>query len=344
MIQAYINEIVRHLPFKQRKEVAMELNSNIYEALGDNPSDETILRFLKEMGEPIDIAQQYMETQYLIGPKYFGKYQELLFLVAKIALPVIFILSIFSSLLSPTFQNIGKTMITAFASAEVPLIISSMTLFIIRLFYILATSLTSLITGAITLFAIITLIFAILERRESKIDILPFDFDTLKKQEKETPKMSVFIGGIFTIFGALILSTLIFMPALIGIYDLSGRVTPFFNIMILKGLFPLITLSIMVTLINGVVKMIYREENRIVISADIISSVILLVLIVTLMNTPNLVNPEFIHIMENKFIFDFQASRFFDFLLNNFKLIFMFIIGLNVFTILHNVYKLMSQS
>src|SRR5690554_3471299 len=85
-IERYIHAVVKYLPEKDRLEVRDELKANIYDMLGHDHSEENIIRTLEEMGSPFKLALSYMGTEhYIIGPKVYHLYLEVLKIVAMAA-------------------------------------------------------------------------------------------------------------------------------------------------------------------------------------------------------------------------------------------------------------------
>lgn len=312
MIKQYVHAITRHLPFKNRKEVEKELISNIYEAIGDNPSEEETLNFLKKMGHPRDVAAQYMDTQYLIGPNYFAKYLELLILVAKIVLPIIFVLTLLSSLLNPLFDKPMINVILALSSAAV-----------------------STISGAIIMFAITTIIFAFIERRDKEIELLPFNFETLKKTNIKNKQNEIVFSGIFMLIGSVFLLVLILTPDIVGIYENFELLIPLFNHKTLQTLIPMIIVVLFASFTLGIMQLMYREENKKVLILDSIVKSLSILLFIVIIKTPNIINRDFINYLKSTHeIFSIIASNMIYFIY--------FLVLIDLGNIIHNMFKIKS--
>ncbi|HEY4552133.1 MAG TPA: hypothetical protein VIG80_02955 [Bacillaceae bacterium] len=75
LIEAYVYEVTRRLPEKNRDDIAMELQSTIEEMLPENYSDDDVKHALSKLGNPAELAASYRDTpQYLIGPKVYAAY------------------------------------------------------------------------------------------------------------------------------------------------------------------------------------------------------------------------------------------------------------------------------
>ncbi len=96
LVTRYVSEVGRHLPEKTRADLEKEIRSLIEAALDDRarktgrPVDEdSIVEVLKEFGPPDKMAASYLPERYLIGPRLFPAFIN----VVKIALPIVLILA-----------------------------------------------------------------------------------------------------------------------------------------------------------------------------------------------------------------------------------------------------------
>jgi hypothetical protein len=92
IINAYLAEIHRRLPLKNRRDIIEEIRSALMDMIEErNPTpesdpDEALIKsVLKEYGSPRKVAQQYGAHQHLIGPQIFPNY----LMVLKIVLIVV---------------------------------------------------------------------------------------------------------------------------------------------------------------------------------------------------------------------------------------------------------------
>src|SRR5659263_187062 len=79
LIERYIYAVTRHLPEKQREDIAKELRGLIEDMLSQraeaHASDTDIEAVLIELGEPSALASKYSgKPRYLIGPEIFETY------------------------------------------------------------------------------------------------------------------------------------------------------------------------------------------------------------------------------------------------------------------------------
>lgn len=85
LIDRYIHAVTKHLPEEMQKEVGLELRSNILDMLPEEADETQIASVLENMGNPSDLAMNYHpKKRYLIGPRVYPKYIEILKLVLSI--------------------------------------------------------------------------------------------------------------------------------------------------------------------------------------------------------------------------------------------------------------------
>ncbi|MBU8878242.1 hypothetical protein BGM26_04460 [Bacillus sp. FJAT-29790] len=102
LIEVYIQEVTHRLPDKTRNDIALELESTIYDMLPEDYSEEDIHRVLETLGNPAILASKYNEKpMHLIGPKYYDVFVTLLKLVMPIAAIVSFIAIVAVKFFSP---------------------------------------------------------------------------------------------------------------------------------------------------------------------------------------------------------------------------------------------------
>ena len=96
LVNRYVSEVGRQLPEKTRADLEKEIRSLIEAALDDRakktgrPVDEVlVVEVLKEFGPPEKMAASYLPERYLIGPRLYPAFIN----VVKIALPIVIILA-----------------------------------------------------------------------------------------------------------------------------------------------------------------------------------------------------------------------------------------------------------
>lgn len=261
MIDAYINKVLTYLPSKQRNDLADELRSLIEDACGDDRSPDNIKRVLADLGSPRDLAFEYSEQKELIGPRYFARYKQLLYLVAAISLPLIFVLT-FKTEYSHHFHT----------TASVDASYTIYTSILIALF----ASLKALISGALILFAFVTVIFIIMEKTQSDIDLFAFDIDSLDTKPKIKSERSFMIEGILSIIGVIIATFFLLNIDSIPVEVVHGNVLTltdlYINPVVFNQLLPFGLLVLGISFIGAIIRLILKKDSVTVHLLSIISA------------------------------------------------------------------------
>ena len=79
LVDGYIDEVKVNLPNKIRSDIAVEIHSLIMDTLEDVVEDgevdeQIVLKVLKELGSPIEIAGEYNPHNYVIGPRLYAPF------------------------------------------------------------------------------------------------------------------------------------------------------------------------------------------------------------------------------------------------------------------------------
>jgi len=218
-INAYLNEISRRLPRKNRDDIIEEIRSILMDMIethnpGADPDEATIKAVLNEFGPPKKVAQQYVSYKPLIGPDLFSIY----LLVLKVVLTVITILNfagVIVGLVNGAFRETG-------------------------LFTVVVDQFFSLCGSLINVFGIVTLIFVLFERfvpekfkREISDEWSPDDLNLVEdKMRVSIPELVIEI-----IFEIIFIVFFNFYLDKIGIYSQSEAgwvMMPIFNENILR--------------------------------------------------------------------------------------------------------------
>lgn len=181
LIDKYIAEVGKHLPRKQRADIEAEIRSTLEDMLeerkqGRTQDDEVlVMELLKEYGSPHEVAATYKTHPYLIGPRLFPIFER----VIRIAC-----VAVVGASLIGLGVGLTKTGLTG------PAFISS-----------LGEWFTGLISGLITAFGNVVLVFAILERTQAA-DRFERDFkewDPRELKSEPDPDQTDLPDHIFTI-------------------------------------------------------------------------------------------------------------------------------------------------
>lgn len=150
LIDKYIAEVGKHLPRKNRADIEAEIRSTLEDMLEERKQtqgqvdDAAILELLREYGAPRKVAESYVGPRYLIGPRMYPFFE----MVTRIVLIVLFVV---------TLAGLGIQIFEAGMSGP-------------EFLKTLGSSALSLLTGLISAFGNIVLVFAILERVLPKAD------------------------------------------------------------------------------------------------------------------------------------------------------------------------------
>lgn len=203
LIDAYINEVGRFLPGKNRLDIEAEIRSALQDlldersrALGKPVDEELTLAVLKEYGDPQKVAESYEPERYLIGPKLYPHYIRVL----QTVFPIVAALSLVAVGVSLGFSQGGVQL-------SLPAVIE-----------LIANALAELLGALVSALGVITLIFAILQWTVPDFKEKPREWDP-RSLLKAKPQDHVKVGSLVTdtIFTVLALLVFNFAPWLIAI-------------------------------------------------------------------------------------------------------------------------------
>ena len=283
MIERYVYAVSKRLPLKLRKDVSAELNSIISDMLEERcngmiPTDQDILAVLTELGTPHELAHKYKGTarDCLIGEPHFSNYIWWLKLVLPIAAIGVTISSIVSFIGDPTLNFI--------------------TLF--------SNWLSNMITGFISAFGVVTIIFAILYHKGVDVDEGVESLESLLKAELgelddfwplpgkpiPIPLWESIFGIVLNIAFAVIMLA---VPQVFAIYfGEAGVRIPIFNVDVLRAYWYIIIIWSGLGIFEEVVGLIETKYSIRVMVVNIVSNIIGAVLIIFLLAGRTVINPE----------------------------------------------------
>jgi len=252
MIERYIYEVTKRVPQEMREEITMELQSLIEDMCRDGET--SVEEVLQKLGSPQEFARKYRDTpNYLIGPEYYDNY----IWVLKLALGAILISALVSAVVAGItnvddgFGVIGR---------------------IVGEFFGIALS------GIYSVIGIVTIIFAVLEWKNVKVNLKPdskWTVDELNKNvatvKEWTPNLlppipdkravisrrdSVFSILVITIFGVLV----VFTPEVFSAFHYDGDkliyVTSMFNLEVWDQIMPVLLVVVFAGLLDEVVRLV----------------------------------------------------------------------------------------
>lgn len=151
VIDRYLHAVRRCLPREQQDDILAEISEDLRSQIDERESelgrkldDGELAAMVKRRGHPMAVAARYLPRQYLIGPAFYPTYR----FVLKVALLWVLVpvfLGVVGPIVALTSAHPGKALVGALF--EIP-------------------------RAAITAFAIITLVFAALDRYQSPSKVL----------------------------------------------------------------------------------------------------------------------------------------------------------------------------
>ena len=280
-VDRYIYAVVKYLPEKDRAEISEELRANISDMLGDDPSEENIVKILEEMGSPFKLALSYMSSEhYIIGPKVYHLYLEVLKIVAVAAVII--------GIITFTLELITEVGDIASLGGIIGIIVSGF------------TTIFSVLVGLIFW---VTVIFVIIERTDSTDEVLtsiekPFKVSNLKEipdvGRKKISKIEMVITLVMTI---VFLYIFVYRNDLIAIYTQNDTIRIFNGDIIARYKF-IILISGGLSILVSILKLIYGRWNELLGILTAVDSLVNLGVTVLVLSNRDLLNRSFMVFLE----------------------------------------------
>jgi len=284
----YIYAVTRHLPVKMQADVEKELDSLISEMLderrGNNAvaSEQDLKNVLAELGSPEELALKYggNERRALISGVYFLMYKRVLLTVLPIIAAVLAIL----------------TTMGFFIGDE-----SSLSIIIIGIVNVAYLSyamqiLTVTIGGVVQAFAVITVVFAVLDYR--KVEMQGNEFFDLPEIPEAKMKISPFEPILWIAFSIVTTILLLGFPQIMGAY-LDGRWITVFNIEVVRGLWLPILVWTLLEIIAEAVKLVEGQYNMRVVAVTVAACILQIVCVFAVFGNSDIINSEIISLVEH---------------------------------------------
>lgn len=293
LIKLYIGEVTRRLPDKTREDIALELESTIYDMLPEDYSEEDVYGALETLGSPAVLASKYNDKPvHLIGPKYYDVYITLLKLVMPIAA--------ISSLIAIVAVNI-------FSPVDDGAILETM-------LFLMGEGIWNVINTLIHTFFWLTVTFIIVER----VDMMkgnsslsshfkpwsPKDLEhTIYVPKYKAIKSFELSSGL--VWTAIWGTTYFYANHLVGIYENGENglrmVMPAFNQEILLSFWPFVVMLIGVEIALTIYKLIKKQWSYKLATFFTVHQALSLVILVIILTHANLFTSEFLHKMSEIF-------------------------------------------
>lgn len=294
LIDAYVYEVTRRLPEKNRDDIALELRSTIEDMLPENPSEEETKKVLMKLGNPAVLATSYRDKpKYLIGPKVYDSYLRTLKKVIPWAILVIVFVHTAISIFS-------------FTGEEAILFVTLKTF---------GTIIAKVINMLMYAFFWITIVFIAIERIGlAKVDPLctenkgTWTPDELKNVKIIPKKKAISKGdAVFSLVWTAIWALVYFnADHLVGAYrSLEGGglqfVMPLFNQGILLSYWPIIVILILLEIGLAVYKWKAAQWTIKLASVNTIIRVLGVITFIVIASNPNLIHEAMIPYMAQIF-------------------------------------------
>ncbi|WP_227396256.1 HAAS signaling domain-containing protein [Jeotgalibacillus aurantiacus] len=274
LIDAYVYEVTRRLPEKNRHDIGLELNSIISDMLPEHPTEQEVKDTLARMGDPMILAARYADRpMHLIGPGLFPSYVSVLKITMPIALSVITISIIIGEITAFSGNtNVINTLIDAILSIG-----------------------AGIFSVAVQVLFWITAVFFMIERSGAVKDSTPLSKwtpDELKKTAlpKRTISRTSLIGNL--IWTAVWATAYFNASSLIGIYINGDMTVPIFNEEILRLYLPVVIIFIAAEIAMTCYKWAVKVwTNRLAVINAVYNLIWTITAIVFLTN-PNILHPD----------------------------------------------------
>jgi magnesium-transporting ATPase (P-type) len=299
LIDIYIHEVTRRLPEKNRKDIALELQSTIEDMLPENYSEEDVREALVNLGSPVTLAGGYLDRpMHLIGPRYFEVYVTLLKMILPIAATIALIVSFSESVFT---YNANETVINIILAT-------------------IGKGILEILSTSVQTFFWITLVFAILERTDTSKDELPLKKWTPDELKNISPILKEKKISKTSIFGSLLeigIFTAVYFNAvrLLGVYEnIHGKLQmtlPSFNQEVLQSYWFIVLVAIGVEVTLVCYKFIAGQWTMRIAIFNLIRHVISSIVLIVLLGNSSLINPDFIAYLEGMFNTSFEMRNLF---------------------------------
>jgi hypothetical protein len=285
--ERYIYAVTRHLPVKMQADVAKELDgliSEMTEVRGANRAhgEDDIKAVLTELGPPEELALKYRGDRQtaLISGTYFLIYKRVLGIVLPIVAAVMAGLGILGLILGVEIFGDAQTLFGSMAQ-------------------ILATAFGAVIQA----FAVITIIFAVLDYKKAK---LSDEGDMLSRLPEVVPDKKARIHPGESIFGIIasiaVVVVLLGYPHIIGAW-VDGTAIPIFNTEMLRGLWLPIVLWAVFGICAHITELIEGRYTLRLAAVTVIANFAIALCGIAIFGG-NIINPEFISFLDGLFYQD----------------------------------------
>lgn len=263
LTERYLYDVVRRLPEKQKKDIEKELRTLIedmiaeQEEAGETDREKCTKSVLNSLGSPAKLARSYRgENDCLIGGEYYGSYCYILKIVLICTAVGIFI------------SNVVSSVVQVVETEENAVSLWSDML-----------NIEPILPALIQVFGVITLIYALMERKHVKVNVGDAEWSLEKLPHIPYKKATISRGEsvVGIVFGILCVILFIFAPQLIGAWIQEGdsyKSVPLFNPEIWRQVQPLFLLSFAAGITDDFVKLVAGRYTYTVMTVTIIADTV----------------------------------------------------------------------
>lgn len=272
LIERYLYAVTKRMNPKIRADVKQELHGLIDDMLAERcadsvPTEQEIRAVLTELGSPDELYEKYDEDskKCLIGQPYYSTYKSVL---KSVLIAMICGLSIAMLMLQIVEPQPWLDAVTNWLS--------------------------TVWDGILSVFAVITLIFASMHQKGLTIkeSFSLDDLPPLPEKKQEIPRWECILGICFCV---VLLALLLAAPEyLIGYWERGGAVIGLFDESVMDTSWYLILIFGLADIIRSSVRLMEGRYNRKVLITTLITNSIGAVAVILWLTSPNLINPEFV--------------------------------------------------
>lgn len=276
LIERYLYAVTRRLPKEQRADIEKELAGLIEDMLAQKaadgePSAEDVKTVLLELGKPADLAAKYRGSKnYLIGPDYYSLY----ITVLKIVLAAV---------------AGGMTL---------ALIVGAVAGGRGNLLPYFGNAVSNLISALFQAFGWVTVVFALMQRYNAKIDEKdkqwnPSELPEVPAKKARIPKGEPIAGIIFTVLAIVLFNA---VPEIFGIHWFGETHTfvPIFNTDVFKSMLPFINAVFALGIIKEIFKLVIEKYSPQLAAAVTVINLVSLALTLYVFASPEIWNADFV--------------------------------------------------
>lgn len=311
LIDRYIYAVTKHLPLKNREDIKEELLGLISDMLDERcrelpPSDKDVRVVLAELGTPNELAEKYSpdKSACLIGAPYFTQY--------KTIIKIVTICAAVGLTIACTLANI--------TSGED-----------VRWFLPIFDWLATVINAELSCFAIVTIIFAIFQRKGIKLD--ESGLDNLPAVPKENKNLSKFDSiatiVISAIFGTVFLAVPQIFSAIFTFSEGEIQAVPIFDTAAVRGAWSAILGCAIIGIAKGCFQLYEKKYTRRLMIVTIVANALSMIFTFFLLCNHRIMNWEFVNYVQQIFRVEYlydNTPMIIRHLTENFNLLFMYII------------------